>query len=52
MFYYKIPWFYQNFKSENLFFQSVLGSRSENTRPVTTDHVKSSQVKNETPLQL
>ena len=32
MFYYEIPWFYQDFKSENLY-----------TTPVTRDHVKSSQ---------
>ena len=37
-FYYKIPWFYQDFKSENLFFKSVFNSRNENTGP---DHVKS-----------
>ena len=49
--YYKIPWFYQHFK-ENLFFKSVLSSHSENTGPVTRDHFKSSQMRNETPLQL
>ena len=47
MFYYKIQWFYQDFKSE-----SVLSSCSENTGPVTRDHVKCSQMCNETPLQL
>ena len=36
MFYYEIPWFYLDFTSENLFFKSVL---------------KSSQMRNETPLQ-
>ena len=52
MFYYEIWWFYQDFKSENLFFKSVLSSRSENTGPVTRDHVKYSQTRSETPLQL
>ena len=33
MFYYKILWFYQDFKS--VFFKSVLRSRSENTGTVT-----------------
>ena len=38
-------WFYQDFESENLcFFKSVLSSCSENTGPVTRDHVKSSQM--------
>ena len=44
--------FYQDFKNENLFLKSVLSSRSENTGPVTRDHVKSSQMRNGTPLQL
>ena len=53
MFYYEIPWFYQDFKSENsCFFKSVPSSCSENTGPVTRGHVKSSQTRNETPLQL
>ena len=52
MFYYKIPWFYQDFKNENLFFKSVLSSRSENTGPFTRGHVKSSQIRNEIPLKL
>ena len=43
MFYYEISWFYQDFKY-------VLSSGSENTGPVTSDHVKSSQMSNETPL--
>ena len=53
IFYHKIPWFYQDFKNENLFFffKSVLSSLSKNTEPVTRDHVKSSQMKYETPLQ-
>ena len=38
MFYYEISWFYQDFKSENLFFKSLLSSHSENTRPVTRGH--------------
>ena len=52
MFYYEIPWFYQDFKSENLFFKSVLSSCSENTGPASRDHVKSSQMRNETLLHL
>ena len=50
MFYYETPWFYQDFQSENLFFKSVLSSRSENTGPVTRGQVKSSQMRNETHL--
>ena len=50
--YYEIPWFYQDFKSGNLFLKSVLSSRRENTGPVTRDHVKSPQVRNETHLKL
>ena len=46
MFYYEIPWIYQDFKIENLF------SCGENTRPVTRGHVKSSQMWSETPLKL
>ena len=39
MFYHKIPWFYQDFKSENcVFFKSVLLSRHANTGLVTRDH--------------
>ena len=41
MFHYKIQ-----------FLKSLLSSRSENTGPVTRDHVKSSKMRNETPLQL
>ena len=54
MFCYKIPWFYQDFKSENLWsqFKSVLISYSENTGTVRRDLVKSSQMRNEIPLQL
>ena len=33
MFYYKIEWFYQNFKSVNMFFESIL----DNTGPVPGD---------------
>ena len=44
MFYYRIPWFYEDFKSEYLCFL--------NTGPVTRDHVTSSQMRNETTLQL
>ena len=50
--YYETPWFQQDFKSENMFFKSVLSSRRGNTGPVTRDHVKSSQMRNKTPLQL
>ena len=51
MFYYEI--YYEGFKRKNLcFFQSVLSSRRENNGLVTRDHVKSSQMRNETPLQL
>ena len=42
MFYYKILWFYQDFKNEKLFFKSVLSLRSKNTGPITRRHVKSS----------
>ena len=52
MFYYEILWIYQNFKSENLFFLSILISRSENTGLVTRGHVKSSQMREEASLQL
>ena len=33
-------------------FKYVVSSRSKNTGPVTRDHVKSSRIRNETPLQL
>ena len=52
MFYYEILWIYQNFKSENLFFLSILISRSENTGLITRGHVKSSQMREEASLQL
>ena len=52
MFYCKIPWFYQDFKSKNMFLKSVLSSRCENTGPLSKDHVKSSRMRNETPLQV
>ena len=48
MFYYKITWFYQDLKSENLFLKSALSSRCENTGSVTTGHVKSSEMSNGT----
>ena len=51
MFYKRILWFFQDFKSENLFFKSILSSRNENTVPVTRD-VEPSKMSNETPLQL
>ena len=44
---YKIPCFYQAYKSEKL----VRSSRSKNTGPITRDHDKFSQMRNETPLQ-
>ena len=47
MFYYKIEWFYQNFKSANMFFESIL----ENTGPDPGD-VYSFQMRNEIPLKL
>ena len=38
MFYQETPWFYQDFKNENLrFFKSVLSSRSENAGPVSLE---------------
>ena len=46
MFYYKILWFYQDF---NLY---VISSRCKNTGPIIGDHVKSSQMRKKTPLQL
>ena len=50
MFYYEVSWFYQDFKSENLFLNlySVHTARIY----VNRDHVKSSQMRNKTPLQL
>ena len=51
MFYYKISWFYQDFKSANLCFLNLY-LRIENNGPFTRDHVKSSQMRNETPLQV
>ena len=50
MLYHEIPWFYQDFKCENLCF--FLSSCRKNTGPVTRDHVKSPQMRNETPLKL
>ena len=47
MFYNEFLWSYQDFKNENLLFKSAL-----DTGPVTRDHVKSSQMRNETPLKL
>ena len=52
MFYYEVPWLYQDFKSEDLFLKSILSSRSENTGPDTRGHIKSSQMRNEKLLQL
>ena len=49
---YEIPWFYQDFKSENLFFKYLLSSRRGKNELVTRDRAKSSQTRNETCLQL
>ena len=46
MFYYEIPLFYQDFKSENLCFLNL------SSVPVTSAHVKSCQMSNKTPLLL
>ena len=50
MFYYEIPWFYQDFKKENMFFKSVRSSPSENAEPVTRSHVNCSQMRNKASL--
>ena len=42
----------RSLKWKSVFFKSVLSSASENSRPVARDYVKSSQRRNETPLQL
>ena len=39
-------------KSRSFFSKSVLNLCCENTEPVTSSHVKSSQMSNETPLQV
>ena len=56
MFHYKILWFYQDFKSENLPFLNLYSVQTaripQNTGPITRGHVKSSELRNETPLQL
>ena len=49
MFSYKIPRF--KILKMKMFFKSELTSRSENG-PVTRDHMKTSQMRNKTPLQL
>ena len=45
MFYYEIPWFYQDFKGEKkpVLFKYALSSRSENTGPDTRGHAKFSK---------
>ena len=48
-FYCQILWFYKDFNKNK---KSLLSSRSKNTGSVTRDRAKSSQVRNETPLQL
>ena len=50
MFSYKIPRF-NNILKMKMFLKSELSSRSENG-PVTRDHMKTSQMRNKTPLQL
>ena len=45
MFYYKIPWFYQDFKNKNPCFFNLYSVHAERT---LRDHVKSSQMRNET----
>ena len=52
MFYYKIQPFHQDFKGENLFFKSILSSQSQYTGLVIRDHVRFSQMSNETHLHL
>ena len=42
MFNYEIAWY-----GFTRFLKAVLSSRSENTKPVTSGHVKSSQMRNE-----
>ena len=39
-------------KRKSVFFKYILSLFSENTRPVPRDYVKSSQMRNKTPLQL
>ena len=39
-------------KMKFVFLKCVLSARSENSGPATRDHVKSSKMRNETPLQL
>ena len=50
MFSYKIPRF-NNILKMKMFLKSELSSRSENG-PVTRDRMKTSQMRNKTPLQL
>ena len=52
MVYYKIFWFCQDLKVKICAFKSVLSSHRENSGPATRGHVKSFQMRNETPLQL
>ena len=53
MFYYEIPWFYQDFKSENLCFLYLYSVHAVRILDLSLlDHVKSFKMKNETPLQL
>ena len=52
-FYFKILWFTKFLKVKVcVFLNLVFSLRSENTGPVTRDHVKSSQMRKKTPLQL
>ena len=50
--YAKSSAFTKMLKCRFVFFKSVLSSRSKNTGPVTGDYVKSSEMRNETLLQL
>ena len=51
MFYYEIPWFYEDFKKENLCFLNLYAVHpAKNTEPVTRSHVNSSQMRNEASL--
>ena len=51
-FYHKIPWFYQDFKSESQCLLNLYSIHVVSTGPITRDQVKSSRMRNETPLQL
>ena len=50
MFYHDLRWFYHDFKSENLFLNLYSVHAARILDPATRGHVKSLQMKNETPL--